>query len=169
MPPRGGGKIKLKPALVPASRTRRSFECGGPALDLLPGVIAVAVVRGPGGVTPELLLGAGLAKQCQSQSPDACSRIGHSAAVRRRNDKLNPAASSCECGGPALDLLQGAIAVPVGRGPGGATPESRLRPGGMPAIVRAALQERVCDASFASAAVALVLAQYAADRAVPSQ
>ena len=67
VPPRGGGNNKLNPALVPASRTRRSFECGGPALDLLPGVIAVAVVRGPGGVTPELLLGAGLAKQCQSR------------------------------------------------------------------------------------------------------
>ena len=61
VPPRGGGNNKLNPALVPAS----SFECGRPALDLLPGVIAVAVVRGPGGVTPELLLGAGLAKQCQ--------------------------------------------------------------------------------------------------------
>jgi hypothetical protein len=35
------------------------------------------------------------------------------------NDKLNPAESSCECGGPALDLLPGAIAVPVGSGPGG--------------------------------------------------
>ena len=43
------------------------------------------------------------------------------------NDKLNPVASSCECCGPALDLLQGAIAVPVGREPGGATPESPLR------------------------------------------
>jgi hypothetical protein len=35
------------------------------------------------------------------------------------NDKLKPVASSCECGGPALDLLPGAIAVPVGSGPGG--------------------------------------------------
>jgi hypothetical protein len=107
VPPKGGGNNKLNPALVPASCTRRSFECGGPALDLLPGVIAVAVVRGPGGVTPEsplhLLLGAGLA---------------------------------------------------------GCPP---------PAIVRAALQGRACDACFASAAVALTLAQYAADRAVPSQ
>ena len=67
VPPRGGGNNKLNPALVLANRTRRSFECGGPALDLLPGVIAVAVVRGPGGVMPELLLGAGLAKKCQSR------------------------------------------------------------------------------------------------------
>ena len=37
------------------------------------------------------------------------------------------------------------------------------------AIFRAALQGRVCDACFASAAVALALAQYAADRVVLSQ
>ena len=36
-----------------------------------------------------------------------------------------------------------------------------------PAIVRAALQGRACDACFVFAAVALALAQYAADRAVP--
>ena len=38
----------------------------------------------------------------------------------RGNDKLNPAVFSRECGGPALDMLPGAFAIPVGRGPGGA-------------------------------------------------
>ena len=102
VPPSGGGNDKLNSASI-------SFECGGPALDLLPCFTVSHVRRGPGGVKPE--------------SPDACSLIGHSAAKRRRQRQAE------HCGVQLrvrFDLLADVISIPVGRGPGGATLESSL-------------------------------------------
>ena len=49
VPPRGGGHNKLNRASVPASRAASAAGLR------LPGVVAVAVVRGPGGVTPDFV------------------------------------------------------------------------------------------------------------------
>ena len=46
VPPSGGGNDRLISASI-------SFECGGPALDLLPCFTVSHVRRGPGGVKPE--------------------------------------------------------------------------------------------------------------------